>query len=494
MPDKITTGVPGLDAVLNGGLQAERLYLVEGTPGSGKTTLALQFLLAGQRLGGAGLYFTLSESRLELEAVARSHGWDLDGISICELINEDELDPDREQSVLHPFELELGEAIRAVIEEVQRRRPSRVVFDSLSELRLLSQNPLRFRRQMLALKRFFAEQDCAVLLIDDRPDDESAPQLHSLAHGVFLLEQIPLAYGAERRRIRILKLRGATFSGGWHDYVIRTGGLVVFPRELRIPEPSAYDGSVVSSGAGELDALLGGGLVRGSNTLLIGPSGAGKTSTSTAAVLATLERGERAAFFLFDELLPSMLTRSANLGMDLRPAIESGGLLVRQIDPAQMSPGEFAILVRDAVERDGVKTVVIDSLDAYMHSMPGDQYLMLQMHELLAYLGMHNIVTLMILGQHGQFGDARASVDLSYLANSVVLLRFFELGGMVRKAISVLKTRTLAHEPTVREFTLGPKGVRVGPPLRGFRNVLSGVPTWVGTEAELLPMRGDGPA
>jgi circadian clock protein KaiC len=489
---KIPTGVPGLDTVLEGGIQAGRVYLVEGTPGTGKTTLALQFLLAGREQGQSGLYMTFSESTPELNAVAESHGWSLDGIDVLELVSDEGLDPDQTQTVLHPSDLELGETTRAVMKEVDARRPARVVFDSLSEMRLLAQNPLRYRRQVLALKQFFTHRDCTVLLLDDRTSEVGDLQLHSIAHGVMLLEQIALEYGAERRRLRVMKLRSTSFRGGWHDYTIQRGGLVIFPRLVAHGHQLKFTDGTVSSGAPGLDALLGGGLVRGTNTLLIGPSGAGKTSTATSAIMAALNRGERAAYFLFDEGLPSLLTRSANLGMDLKPHIDCL-LVARQIDPAEMSPGEFAITVRDVVEQRGATILVIDSLNAYLQSMPGEQYLLLQMHELLTYLNQCGAITLMILGQHGLIGDVRSSIDLSYLADSVVMLRFFEVDGTVRKAISVMKTRTTAHEATIREFTLGTEGLQVGRPLKGFRGVLGGTPIWSGTDADLLPLAGQVP-
>ncbi|MBV8911540.1 MAG: circadian clock protein KaiC [Acetobacteraceae bacterium] len=491
-PPKIPTGVPGLDTVLQGGIQSGRVYLVEGTPGTGKTTLALQFLLAGRAEGQSGLYMTLSESSPELNAAAESHGWSLDGLDIFELVSEEGLDPDQAQSVLHPSELELGETTRAVIAEVAARKPARVVFDSLSEMRLLAQNPLRYRRQVLALKQFFTQHDCTVLLLDDRTSEAGDLQLHSIAHGVVLLEQIPLEYGAERRRMRVMKLRGAAFHGGWHDYIIQRGGLTIFPRLVSHGHSLTFTDGAVSSGALGLDALLGGGLVRGTNTLLMGPSGAGKSSTATAAVVAALRRGERAAYFLFDEGLPSLLTRSANLGMDLRPHIASDLFIARQVDPAEMSPGQFAIMVRDVVEEGRASVVVIDSLNAYLQSMPGEQYLLLQMHELLTYLNQCGAITLLVLGQHGLVGDVRSRVDLSYLADSVVLLRFFEVNGVVRKAISVLKTRTTAHETTIREFTLGKDGLLVGEPLKGFHGVLAGTPIWSGVNTDLMSLDGKG--
>lgn len=491
-PPKIETGVPGLDTILNGGLQSGRVFLVEGTPGTGKTTLALQFLLTGHEAGQPGLYITLSESVAELKSVAESHGWSLDGLELFELVSEEGLDPDQDQSVLHPAELELGETARAVMAKVDGARPVRIVFDSLSEMRLLAQNPLRYRRQVLALKRFFTQRECTVLLLDDRTSESPDLQLHSIAHGVILLEQLPLDYGAERRRLRAMKVRGTSFRGGWHDYTIQRGGLVIFPRLEPSEHRSAFSDVLVSSGSGGLDSLLGGGLVRGTNALLIGPAGAGKTSTATCAATAALQRGERVAYFVFDEGLPTLLTRSAALGMNLQPHLESGLLTLRQIDPAEMSPGQFAVLVKTAVEQSGCKMVIIDSLNAYLQSMPGEKYLILQMHELLSYLNDHGAITLLVLGQHGLLGEMRSNVDLSYLADSVILLRYFEVGGTVRKAISVLKTRTTEHETTVREFTLGRHGVQIGKPLQGFQGVLSGLPTWRGVDSELMAAAANG--
>ena len=480
-PRRISTGVAGLDDVVAGGLEPGRVYLVEGTPGTGKTALSLQFLMAGRDLGETVLYVTLSESEQELRAVAASHGWDLTGVEIFELVNEVGLDPELEQTVLHPSELELGETTRDVMARVQDLRPARVVFDSLSEMRLLAQSPLRYRRQVLALKHFFTQRGCTVFLLDDRTGSETDLQLHSIAHGVVTLEQVALEYGAERRRLRVVKLRGSRFRGGYHDFIIKQGGIEVYPRLVASEHRAEFAAQASSTGAPGLDAMLGGGLVPGTNTLLIGPSGAGKTTTAVCAVLAALRRGERAAYFLFDEGLRTLLVRTASLGMDLASYLDSGALTVRQIDPAELSPGEFAGLIRSAVEEGGVHVVVIDSLNAYLQSMPGEQHLILQMHELLSYLNQRGVITLMVLGQHGLIGETRTDLDLSYLADAVLLLRYFEGDGEVRKAVSVVKTRTAAHERTIREFWLDKGGVHVGEPLRGFRGVLSESPTW--TEA-----------
>jgi len=479
---KISTGVGGLDIILSGGLHAERVYLVEGTPGTGKTTLALSFLLEGVRNGESALYITLSESEVELRSIAASHGWTLSGVDIFELVSAAGLNSEVEQTVLHPSELELGETARAVMACVQALNPVRVVFDSLSEIRLLAQSPQRYRRQVLALKYFFTQRKCTVLLLDDRSSELSAAtgdlQLHSLAHGVIVLEQVMFEFGAELRRLRVVKMRGSQFRGGFHDFTIEPGGLVVYPRLVAHEHHSEFSHNPVSTGSAELDQLLGGGLDPGTNALLIGPSGSGKTTTATCAMVAALRRGDNAAYFLFDEGMPTLLARSAMLGMDLRPFIANGQLTLRQIDPAEMSPGEFTHHVCTAIEQRHVKVVVIDSLNAYMKSMPGAKYLVLQMHELLTYLNQQGAITLMVLAQHGMIGSIAAEVDLSYLADSIVLLRYFEANGEVRKAISVVKARTANHERTIREFVIAPDGVVVGPPLKGFHGVLGGSPVW----------------
>jgi circadian clock protein KaiC len=476
---RAATGIRGLDDILGGGLTPARLYLVEGTPGSGKTTLALQFLLEGERQGEKGLYVTLSETAEELRSVAATHGWSLDGIELFELVSEAGLDPDLEQSVLHPAELELGETTREVFKKVEALQPTRVVFDSLSEMRLLAQSPLRYRRQILALKQFFANQNCTVLMLDDRTADPTDLQLHSIAHGVISLEQAPRDFGAERRRLRVVKMRGMKFRGGFHDFNLDTGGLDVFPRLISAEHHRKFDIEPVSTGSPELDSLLGGGLTPGTNTLLSGPSGVGKTTTAVRCMLAALERGERATYYLFDEGLGTLLSRSTTLGMDLTAHIDSGALTIHQIDPAELSPGEFSSKVRTAVE-DGSTFLVVDSLNAYLQSMPGEQYLLLQMHELLNYLNQQGITTLLILGQHGLVGDMRSDIDLSYLSDAILLFRFFEAGGEVRTALSALKSRTAEHERTIREFRLGSTGLQVGEALNDFEGVLGGLPSYKG--------------
>ena len=478
-------GVGGLDDILGGGLTPSRIYLLEGTPGTGKTTLALQFLLTGRELGEAGLYITLSETEQELRAVAASHGWSLEGLSIHELVNEAGLNPDAEQSILHPSDVELGETTRTIISRVEEERPRRVVFDSLSEMRLLAQNPLRYRRQILALKHFFANRACTVLLLDDQTASGNDLQLHSIAHGVITLEQAAQDFGTQRRRLRVVKMRGIKFRGGFHDFVLDTGGIEVFPSLVAAEHRRDFKAELVSTGSGELDALLGGGLARGTNTLFMGPSGVGKTTTAIRCVRAALERGETCAYFLFDEGLATLLSRAAAMSMDLQPYIDNGRLIIRQIDPAEVSPGEFSGWVRTAVMETGATYVGIDSLNAYLQAMPGEKFLLLQMHELLSYLNQLGVITLLVLGQHGLVGDMRTDVDLSYLSDAIVLFRFFENKGEILTAISAVKSRASAHERTIREFRLGPSGVRVGEALTDFQGVMTGVQTYLGGQAML---------
>lgn len=384
--DRASTGIPGLDDVLGGGLPSNHIYLVEGDPGSGKTTLGLHFLLEGIQRGEKGLYVTLSETASELRTVAASHGWDLRGIELFELVSSEGLSPELEQSILHPSQVELGETVRGVIAAVERLKPQRVVFDSLSEMRLLAQDPLRYRRQVLALKKFFSDQGCTVMLLDDRSSRDTDQQLHSIAHGVVCLEQAVDQYGPERRRLRVLKMRGIKFRGGEHDFVLDTGGLSVFPRLVAAEHRLQMEHQVLSTGVPTLDELMGGGMPRGSNSLFSGPSGVGKTTTAISCTLSALKRGERAVYYLFDEGLSTLVVRARSLNMDIGPYLETGQLRVVPLDPAEVSAGEFAHMVRHAVEDDGASVVVIDSLNAYLQAMPGSKYLMLQMHELLTYL------------------------------------------------------------------------------------------------------------
>jgi circadian clock protein KaiC len=488
-PACIPTGIGGLDDVLNGGLAPNRLYLVEGAPGSGKTTLALRFLLEGRDRGEAALYVTLSETAEELRSVALSHGWDLDGIALFELAAaEAALGQERDTTLLHPWEIELGETVGLITSEVERTGAVRVVFDSLSEMRLLAQDGLRFRRQVLALKQFFAEQGATVLLVDDMAGTNGVPdrQLHSLSHGVITLERRTLDFGGARRRIEVAKMRGALFREGWHDYVIRRGGLEVFPRLVAAEHHLPFIGESVPSGVAEIDRMLGGGPLRGTCMLLSGPAGVGKSTLAMQWVHAAAERGERCAIYQFEERAGTLLTRLARLGLDLQPHIASGCVTLRQIDPAEISPGEFASVLRADAETAGVRVVVVDSLSGYLAAMPQEKMLLHQLREMLSYLNQRGVLTLLINPQTGLLGDMQSGFDASNLADAILLLRFFEAGGSVRKAISVIKNRGGPHEETIRELRMNGGGMRVGEVLTNFQGVLSGTPTYTGGEAPLL--------
>ncbi|MDM0050372.1 ATPase domain-containing protein [Variovorax sp. J22R115] len=474
------TGVPGLDEVLAGGLPAGHLYLVEGTPGAGKTTLGLQFLLQGRALGQKGLYVTLSETSDELAQGALSHGWDLEDIEIFDLVSDEGLSADAEQSILNPSDFELGETIRSVMALVERVQPERVVFDSLSELRLLSQNPLRYRRQILALKRFFLTQRCTVLMLDDKSASEGDMHLHSIAHGVIHLEQNTHTYGPDKRRLRVVKLRGVKFREGEHDFNLDRGGLKVFSRLVANEHGREHASATVSSGNAELDRLLGGGLTPGSNLLFAGPAGVGKTTTAVCCARADIQRGGKAAFFLFDEGIKTLLMRSRALGLDVEQDISAGQLILHTIDPAEISAGQFSHRVRDAVERQGVSTVIIDTLNAYLVAMPGSNFLMLQMHELLTYLNLQGVTTILVLSQHGLSGDVPNDVDLSYLSDSMLQFRYFEARGRLLKAMTVIKSRASAHASTIHQFRLGPSGLEIGEALTDFEGVMAGLPRYRG--------------
>ncbi len=489
MPDAqpCHTGVSGLDEVI-GGYPSNRAHLIEGKPGSGKTTMGLQFLLQGVEEGECGLYITLSETKRELHAVAKTHGWSLDAITIFELVPPElSLDPKQHQTLLHASDLELGETVQMAIQEIQRLKPKRIVFDSLSEIRLLSQSILRYRRQVLALKHFFLLHDATVLMLDDLTSDYDDLNLHSISHGVIRLETTAGLYGPERRRLRVIKMRGMQFDGGYHDYVLRKGGLVLFPRL----EPTTnedhpfFDQPTAASGVDELDKLLGGGLDRGTSTLLIGPSGAGKSTLSTQYIRAALERGEQGLLITFDETRRILLTRTRSIGIDLEPHIKSGLLDLMQIDPARLTPGEFASIIREKVSN-GKQFVVIDSLTGYLNSIPDEHYMLLQMHELLTHLNQHGVVTILVLAQHGLIGNMAAPIDMTYVSDTVVMLRFFEAAGRIRRAVSVLKKRTGFHEDTIREYRISSNGVAIGAPLTGFQGVLSGTPSFKGDDEDLL--------
>jgi len=474
------SGVPGLDEVLAGGLPGGHLYLVEGTPGAGKTTLGLQFLLEGRRLGQKGLYITLSETSDELVQGAASHGWDLEDIEIFDLVSDEGLSVEAEQSILNPSDFELGETIRGVMALVERVRPERVVFDSLSELRLLSQNPLRYRRQILALKRFFHSQQCTVLMLDDKSSAAGDLHLHSIAHGVIHLEQHTGTYGPDKRRLRVVKLRGVRFREGEHDFNLDRGGLRIFYRLVASEHGREHGSDALSSGNAELDRLLGGGLTPGSNLLFAGPAGVGKTTTAVCCARATMQRGGKAAIFLFDEGVKTLMARSRALGLDIEQFVAEGKLILHTIDPAEISAGQFSHHVRDAVERHGVTTVVIDTLNAYLIAMPGSNFLMLQMHELLTYLNLQGVATILVLSQHGLSGEVPNDVDLSYLSDSLLQFRYFEARGQILKAMAVIKSRASAHASTIHQFRLGPGGLEIGEALTDFEGVMAGLPRYHG--------------
>ncbi|HYQ90647.1 MAG TPA: ATPase domain-containing protein [Candidatus Competibacteraceae bacterium] len=477
----LRTGIQGLDEVLCGGLVPNRLYLIEGNPGAGKTTLALQFLLAGARLGEQCLFVALSESEEELRDSVQSHGWTLDGLHILEIIaSEEALNPDARYTMYHSSEVELIETTKAMLAEAERIQPTRLVFDSLSELRLLAENPLRYRRQILALKQHFSRQQCTVLFVDDRAGEARDMHLHSLAHGVLSLECETPEYGTMRRRLQVNKLRGRAFREGYHDVVIRHGGIEVFPRLVATEHPKTYARQTISSGLEALDTLLGGGLAKGTSTLILGAAGTGKSSLATQYAWTEAVRGEHAALFLFDETMATHLERSAGLGMDLVPLIETGRLSMRQVDPAELSPGEFAHNLRQVVDQNQTRLVVIDSLNGYLNAMPSERFLMLHLHELLTYLGQQGVTTLLLMAQHGLIGSSmQVPVDASYLTDTVLLLRYFEAFGKIRQGISVIKKRTGKHERTIRELYFN-QGITVGEPLQDFQGVLTGSPQFVG--------------
>ena len=484
LADRVSTGVKGLDEILGGGLPRNHVYLVQGDAGCGKTTLALQFLLAGTGVAEPGLFVTLAETRRELAAVAASHGWSLDGLEVYEVRADGEhLGPEEEYTAFRPAEVELGGAIQTLLAAVERVRPRRVVIDSLSEMRLLARDPLRYRRQILALKQHFLDRDCTVVFLDDPASKVGEHQFQTLAHGVVVLERASPVYGRARRRLQVVKLRGVDFDDGYHDLALRKGGLVVFPRlvaaAVTVPPPA--EPGRVSSGLPDLDAMLDGGPTRGTSLLVLGPAGAGKTTLCTRYAVAAAARGERVAYFAFDERLDTLVARSAGVGMDLAPHVASGRVYADQVDPAEMSPGEFVHGVRRAVERDGAKVVVIDTLNGYLNAMPGEGFLAIQMHELLTYLGDRGVLTLVVVAQHGVVGGGLdAPVDLSYLADTVLLLRYFEYAGRVHKSVAVVKTRSGAHEDSIREYRVTSDGLTLGPPLTEFDGVLSGTPTFTG--------------
>lgn len=473
------TGIEGLDYILLGGFPRNHVYLLQGDPGVGKTTLGLQFLLEGARHGEKGLYITLSETRAELAAVARSHHWDMTGIEVHEhLIGEQSLTED-DTTVFYPAEVELGQTVKSLLDAVERVQPSRVVLDSLSEIRLLAQSTLRYRKQILALKQFFAARNMTVLMLDDRTAEFNDLQLQSVPHGVVELERVTPLYGSARRRLQLVKVRGLNFRDGYHDFNIRTGGIIVYPRLVAADEHNGYEQmETVQSAVPALDGMLGGGLDRGTSTLIMGPAGCGKSALSTQYAVGAATRGEKAAMFLFEESVASLYNRSHSLGMPLRDYVEQGLVTVRQVDPAQLQPGEFVHLVRQSVEA-GVRVLVIDSLNGYLNAVPEEKFLLLHLHELLSYLGQNGIATILVFAQHGLVGTSmHAPVDVSYLADCVLLLRYFEFKGRIRKAVSVVKKRGGIHDTAIRDFSMSEGGLAIGAPLEDFRGVLTGVPTF----------------
>ncbi|HEX8490166.1 MAG TPA: ATPase domain-containing protein [Chthoniobacterales bacterium] len=470
------TGISGLDDILGGGLPSNRLYLLEGKPGTGKTTLALEYLLTGAEAGEKVLYITLSETRDELQEVADSHGWSLEGINVVELSAIGaQLEAAAQNTLFHSSEVELTQTTKMLLDEVERVQPSRVVFDSISELRLLSQSPLRYRRQILALKQYFAGRKCTTLLLDDGSAEED-PQLKSLAHGILMLEQLAPQYGSERRRLMVLKIRGSKYRGGYHDFSIETGGISVFPRLVAAEHRRDFEHDSLSSGIKGLDDLLGGGLTRGTSNLFIGPAGSGKSTIAMKFLLEAAKRGEKSAIYSFDETLGTVLARANKLGLGLQERIGEGLIQVHQVDPAEMSPGEFAFAIKSAVERDNIGILQIDSLNGFLHAMGDERFLNLQLHELVTYLNQQGIVTIMMLAPHGMLGQMRTPLDVTYLADTVVALRYYEAGGSVHKAISVIKKRTGKHERTIREVNMDRGKISVGRPLTKFRGIFTGTP------------------
>lgn len=485
--ERFATGIAGLDDILGGGLARNHLYLIEGDPGTGKTTIAMQFLMEGTRRGQTGLYVTLSESKTELLEIADSHGWSIDGIDIFELTpDENQLKPEAQYTVFNPSEIELADTTKAVLSEVERLQPARVVFDSLSELRLLARDSLRYRKQILGLKHYFSGRKCTVLLLDDRTAEGHDLQLQSIAHGVILMESVEREYGIKRRRLEVKKLRGSRFREGFHDYSIKRGGVEVYPRLVAAEHLLTQQPTQLKSGIVALDTLLGGGLDSGTSTLLLGPAGCGKSTIAARYAVAALEKGGFAALFAFDESLATLLIRGKGLGLDIKKHVDAGNFILRQVDAAELSPGQFVHEIRQLVEKHDLKLLIIDSLNGFLNAMPGEQFLAMQLHELLAYLSQKGVATLMTVSQHGFVGtNIDTPVDVSYLADTVLLFRYFEAAGEVRQALSVIKKRSGEHERTIRELVMKNGTIAVGDVLTEFEGVLTGAPTYRGDIKDL---------
>jgi circadian clock protein KaiC len=485
---KAASGTSGLDDILSGGFTRGALFLLEGNPGTGKTTIALRFLMEGERAGERSLYITLAETKEELINGAASHGWVLGpNTEVFELQPpESLLNPEHAQTLLYSSDLELGETAKMIFDAVDRIRPSRVVIDSLSEIRLLAQSSLRYRRQVLAIKHYLARRGATVLALDDLTTDAADKTAHSIAHGVVRLEELAPNYGAERRRMRVVKYRGQAYRGGYHDMTITTGGINIFPRLVSGQHRSKFTATNVSSGSAKLDALLGGGLEKGSSALVLGPAGTGKSLLCLKFAVAAISRGEKAALYVFDEELGLLFRRMKKMGIDLEALRDSGSLFIEQVDAAELSPGEFAHRVRTCVDQHAVRTVILDSLNGYQAAMPEEQSLILHMHELLQYLNRQGATTFLTVAQHGLVNEMKSPVDITYLADTVILLRYFEALGRVRRAISLIKMRTGAHEDTIRELRISDRGITLGEPLSEFQGILRGVPNYVGPTAPLL--------